>query len=85
VKRPNPEPESIDAAALYMTFRYTLVHDCEGADLNDDGMVGQSDLAILLAEFGCASSCTADLDCDGKVGQSDLGILLAHFGRRCGE
>lgn len=56
------------------------------ADLDGDGSVGQGDLNLLLAEFGCtggAAPCAADLDCDGATSQSDLNVLLANFGVVC--
>ena len=57
------------------------------ADINADGVVNESDLGILLTDFGCASRppalCLADLDADGVVGQLDLGILLANFSQSC--
>ncbi len=49
-------------------------------DLNNDGMVGPADLAILLGAWGacasCDGGCSADLDGDCAVGPSDLAILL---------
>jgi hypothetical protein len=56
------------------------------ADLDDDGVVGQTDLGVLLAGFGClpgASPCPSDLDDDGDTDQSDLGLLLASYGTTC--
>jgi hypothetical protein len=51
------------------------------ADLDDDGDVGASDLAILLGAWGpCSGTCPADLDDDGDVGASDLAILLGAWG-----
>jgi hypothetical protein len=44
------------------------------ADLDGDGVVGASDLAILLGAWGGKGP--ADLDGDGVVGASDLAILL---------
>jgi predicted dienelactone hydrolase len=44
------------------------------ADLDGDGVVGASDLAILLGAWGGKGP--ADLDGDGIVGASDLAILL---------
>ena len=43
-------------------------------DLDDDGVVGASDLAILLGQWGRAGS--ADLDQDGTVGPGDLARVL---------
>lgn len=51
------------------------------ADLDADGTVGSSDLAILLGEWGsCGGSCVSDLDCSGDVGASDLATLLGSWG-----
>ncbi len=49
------------------------------ADLNADGIVGGSDLSILLSSFG-SSMPSADLNGDGIVGGSDLSLLLAAWG-----
>ncbi len=49
-------------------------------DLNGDGWVDVTDLAILLAEFGCPENCTADISGDGRTDISDLAILLAGYG-----
>ena len=51
-----------------------------GPDLDADGSVGASDLAILLAAWGACAGCPADLDGDGSVGASDLAVLLAAWG-----
>lgn len=51
------------------------------ADLDGDGVVGGSDLGILLGSWGpCAGDCSADLDCNGTVDGSDLGIMLGSWG-----
>ncbi|MFO0826536.1 MAG: hypothetical protein U0572_00155 [Phycisphaerales bacterium] len=55
------------------------------SDLDFDGAVGASDLAILLGAWGddpCdnAICCPADLNGDGKVNASDLAILLGDWG-----
>lgn len=47
------------------------------ADLDCDGMVGASDLAILLGEWG--SSGSADFDGDGAVAAPDLALLLGNW------
>lgn len=48
------------------------------ADLDGDGQVGASDLAILLGSW--AGSGAADLDGNGSVGSGDLAILLGSWG-----
>lgn len=56
---------------------------CPG-DLNADNAVNQSDLGIVLGDFGCSGpQCVGDVDGDGVVNQSDLGVLLAAFGTTC--
>jgi hypothetical protein len=47
-------------------------------DLNGDGFTDQSDLAVLLGEWG-RSSLAADLNRDGIVGPEDLAKLLAEL------
>jgi hypothetical protein len=51
---------------------------CEPADLNCDGVVNASDLAILLGSWGGAGA--ADLNGDGVVGAQDLAVLLGSWG-----
>lgn len=48
------------------------------ADLDGDGVVGASDLGLILANWG--GSGLGDLDGDGVVGPADLGMVLAAFG-----
>lgn len=50
------------------------------ADLDGDGAVGASDLAILLGSWGVCPGCPADLDGDGSVSATDLAILLGSWG-----
>lgn len=66
-------------------YLYVLAPTCL-ADLNLDFNVDQSDLGILLADYGCAAGvgkCPGDINGDGKTDQSDLGILLAEYGASC--
>jgi hypothetical protein len=57
------------------TRTYALRGECGIlGDLDGDGLVGPSDLAILLGQWGGKG--TGDLDGDGVVGASDLAILL---------
>ena len=57
---------------------------CRPTDLDGDGTVGASDLAVLLGAWSqspCAgSACNADLDGDTLVNAADLAILLGAWG-----
>jgi outer membrane protein assembly factor BamB len=58
------------------------------ADLDGDGIVGLSDLAMLLAEYGSAGGdedfdSDADLNRDGVVNLADLAQLLGVYGQAC--
>ena len=60
----------------------------EGAlegDLNNDGTVGLTDLAILLSDFDCVAppACAGDVDGDGDTDLTDLAKLLAKFDTAC--
>ena len=48
------------------------------ADLDGNGIVGGSDIGLLLADWG--QSGPADLDGNGIVGGSDIGLMLAAWG-----
>lgn len=50
------------------------------ADLDRDGVVGGSDLGLMLIAWGPHHRHFADLDLDGEVGASDLAKLLGHWG-----
>ena len=53
------------------------------SDINGDGVVGVTDLLILLANWGPCNDCDecqVDLDCNCSVGVNDLLILLANWG-----
>ena len=54
------------------------------ADLDEDGVVGTTDLLLLLGAWGLCDDCAdclADLDQDCVVGATDLLILLGSWGR----
>ncbi|MDZ4830057.1 MAG: hypothetical protein SGJ09_07655 [Phycisphaerae bacterium] len=65
------------AAKLHMTV---LLIDCAPVDFNCDGVVGASDLGILLGAWGSTTQPQFDLSGDGIVGAEDLGILLGAWG-----
>jgi hypothetical protein len=48
------------------------------ADLNGDGSVNASDLAILLGNWGGAGA--GDINGSGTVDAADLAILLSNWG-----
>ncbi|RMF73381.1 MAG: hypothetical protein D6744_15715 [Planctomycetota bacterium] len=52
-------------------------------DVDGDGDVDLTDLAILLANFGCVGTCAGDVNGDGVVDLTDLAILLSSFGATC--
>jgi hypothetical protein len=54
---------------------------CEG-DVDGDGDVDQSDLGVMLDNYGQSvpPGTNGDVNGDGQVDQSDLGILLSNFG-----
>ena len=49
-------------------------------DVNEDGATDLTDLALVLADFGCAGGCAADVSGDGNTDLSDLALVLAYFG-----
>jgi len=57
---------------------------CPG-DLDGDNDVDQSDLGVLLGDWGCVAppDCVGDVDGDGDTDQSDLGVLLPAFEQPC--
>ncbi len=59
--------------------------ECDGlGDLDEDGVVGVTDLLILLGNWGpCldgAAACPGDINNDGNVDVTDLLLLLGHWG-----
>ena len=60
-----------------------LASGCAACDLNVDGMIDASDLAIWTPYFGSASTTVppvGDFNGDGRVGLRDLAHLRAHLG-----
>jgi hypothetical protein len=53
-------------------------------DLDGDNDVDLADLAVMLADFGCAGGgCAGDLDGDGDTDLTDLSTQLSLFGTVC--
>ncbi|MBT8487133.1 MAG: VCBS repeat-containing protein [Phycisphaerae bacterium] len=67
--------------SLFMTVRFAsaLLGECP-ADLDDDGVVGFTDLLALLAAWGPCPGCAEDIDGDGDVGFVDLLTVLDDWG-----
>lgn len=70
------------------TYAVRITLDCTG-DVNGDGVVDLTDLAVLLSAF---DACTGDplydpnIDIDGSgcIDLTDLAVLLSHFDEVCG-
>ncbi|MEM2592799.1 MAG: dockerin type I repeat-containing protein [Thermofilaceae archaeon] len=54
-------------------------------DANGDGKVDDSDLLIVLFEFGCIGRCNGDVNGDNHVDDNDLLTVLFQFGREYGD
>jgi len=66
------------SGTMSLTLSVTVTASGNPADLDGDGVVNGSDLALLLNQWGAPGS--ADLDGDGIVGGGDLAILLNGWG-----
>jgi hypothetical protein len=68
--------ELVNAAQLYVGVE---VDEQSGPpeDLDGDGLVGISDVLVILSEWGSCSCCPSDLNADGEVNVSDLLSLIA--------
>lgn len=70
-------------AATDLVLRYRVIPDAPPGDLDCDGLVGFSDVLIILSAWGpCPEPpvrCPADLDEGGDVGFSDLLIALSNW------
>jgi 1,4-alpha-glucan branching enzyme len=79
--------DGLPASALVNIGPYSCVVFSQGiappppnpADLNGDGQVNGSDLAILLASWG-TGNVVADINDDGTVNAADLGAVLGAWG-----
>jgi predicted outer membrane repeat protein len=56
-------------------------YEYDREDLDCDGDVDLTDLALLLADYGCTEGvCPGDIDGDSDTDLVDLAILLSHYG-----
>jgi formylglycine-generating enzyme required for sulfatase activity len=53
------------------------------ADLDGDGVIGNSDIPRLLENWGPCTLCAADLNADGVVNADDLATLIGSWGKVC--
>jgi len=72
-----PELGGSIAEAGVDDVRVTGIGCPKAADLDGDGVVGSSDLALLLGQWGQGG--VADLNDDGAVGAADLALLLGQW------
>ena len=56
----------------------------DGADFNQDGVIGTSEVLVMLAAFGDVTTGPEDLNGDGMVNVGDVLMLLGSFGMVCG-
>lgn len=69
-------PDALATAGLSSIIVDPIACDLDPADLDGDGRVDSSDIAILLASWG-TDDAVADINDDSAVNQLDLGELLA--------
>ncbi|MGC9309258.1 MAG: hypothetical protein ACP5D2_01010 [Candidatus Nanoarchaeia archaeon] len=62
---------------------------CEGADINQDGVVDDTDLSFLNDSWGAKGDINyemdADIDNDGEIGPADFNLLNDYYGCEYGE
>ena len=77
----NGLPDSCDIAAGAPDINGNgAIDDCERlGDIDGDGFVGASDLALMLTAWG-STNADADLSGDGLVSGQDIAILLQRWG-----
>jgi hypothetical protein len=67
-------------------FHFDIPSDASticSADFDQSGVVGVSDVLLLLSEYGCSTTCVTDLDGDGAVAINDILAFLSVFGLLC--
>ncbi len=54
--------------------------ECDCLDADGDGLVGATELLLVLKQWGVCDTCEADFDLDGIVGVNDLLMVVSAFG-----
>ncbi len=70
--------DSVNGPSAGAAYVFDLSALPSPADLDGDGCVGSSDLAVLVAAWGSAG--VADLDGSGVVGDGDVAVLFSAWG-----
>jgi hypothetical protein len=70
-----------DAIRKYdkLEFQSRIRYCIFGPDIDADGAVALSDLALLAADWQSEQPSDADLDCDGRVNLSDFALLAQNW------
>ncbi len=74
---------SFAAALAFSLSTASRAQDACSADLDGDGMVGASDLGVMLGAWGPCDGCAADIDGSGSVDAADLSGLLGFWNANC--
>ena len=64
------------ASSFHITNEFT-------GDFDGDGVIGSTDILVLISDYGCLSNCTIDFNANGSTDINDLLFLLALFGESC--
>jgi hypothetical protein len=77
------QPTDSYPAEVYNAAEAVLKGGIDG-DLNGDGCVDLTDLAILLGDWDCTGGdCAGDADGDGDTDIADLALLLGNYNQGC--
>jgi hypothetical protein len=72
--------DDADAQIVTANSGTDCIGECRRSDLNHDGYVDESDVALLEGAFGPCELCGADLNDDGQVDDADRAILEGQLG-----
>lgn len=81
--KPDRDGDNVDTSTWIVCVDNCGTGVCQpqcSEDLDCDGIVGPTDLAIVLGNWGPCSDCPEDFNDDGNVGPFDLAMVLGHWG-----